>query len=270
MDQRNSKQDLLQAFQTLVEIVAKLRGPKGCPWDKEQTQKSLVPYVLEEAFELAEAIESNQQHSIKDELGDYLFQVVLQAQVAQDESKFNLQQVIENLSAKMIHRHPHVFGDIGDIGDKNIDEVWQNWEKLKAKEKNEPTKIFSYPKNLPALLAALKIGGKTKRLKFDWQNSSEVFEKVKEEMHEVEAELQTKQQDKKALEHEIGDLLFSTAQLARHLDLDPEACLREANRRFESRFNEVLNLSQQSLEDFPKLSSEEKEKLWSRAKANLK
>lgn len=274
MDQSNNNKSLLQAFQTLVEIVATLRGPQGCPWDKEQNQKTLVPYVLEEAFELAEAIESEDQNSIKEELGDYLFQVILQAQVAQDEAKFELVDVITSLSQKMVDRHPHVFAEDGA---KNIDEVWRNWEKIKAQEKSKSTSdtdsetrqekpIFSYPKNLPALLASFKIGNKTKRLKFDWNNPNQVFEKVSEELSEVKEELNKENLNLKALEHEIGDLLFSTAQLARHLNLDPEACLREANRRFERRFTHVLKLSKLCLEDFPEMSQEEKEKLWEKSK----
>lgn len=260
----NETNSVLQEFQTLVEIVAKLRGPDGCPWDKEQTQKSLTQYAIEEAFELAEAIETQNPQEIKEELGDFLFQVVLQAQVAQDDGSFSLLEVIKTLNEKMIRRHPHVFGDSNA---KTISEIWKNWDKVKAGETSKPKPVFSYPKNLPALQAAQKIGNKTERLKFDWQTAEEVFTKVEEEIGELRNEMATSQRSLEKLEHEIGDVLFSVAQLARHLKLEPEQCLRAANRRFESRFLEVLKLSGVSLEDFPSLPLERKDELWAKAKA---
>ncbi|MGZ5280243.1 MAG: nucleoside triphosphate pyrophosphohydrolase, partial [Pseudobdellovibrionaceae bacterium] len=217
MDKGKAFTPLLQQFQTLVEIVARLRGPDGCPWDKEQTQKTLTQYAIEEAFELVEAIESQNPHEIKDELGDFLFQVILQAQVASDDSQFSLLDVIKNLNEKMIRRHPHVFGDDGA---KTTTEVWKNWEKLKAKEQAEkPKPVFNYPRQMPALQAAQKIGGKTKRLKFDWSKPSEVLEKVDEEIQELKEEMSKPKPDLQHLEHEIGDVLLSVAQLARHLGL---------------------------------------------------
>lgn len=289
---------LHQHFQTLVEIVAKLRGPQGCPWDQEQTQKSLTQYALEEAHELCEAIESGQQQEIKEELGDFLFQVILQAQVAQDDGHFDLAAVIQQLNEKMIRRHPHVFGN-GKA--KNSEEVWKNWEKIKAMEKasrpNKEKPIFNYPRTLPALQASYKIGVKTEGYKFDWPNANGVLDKVKEELLEVEEAfadftaqgglskpvtqelpahpVQEKlSEELKALRHEIGDLLFSTAQLARHLYLEPEQCLREANRRFETRFNAVLKLAAKihgpefSDKDIfaSGLTLEQKESLWEQVK----
>jgi tetrapyrrole methylase family protein/MazG family protein len=265
----NSNPDLdltSQEFQTLVEIVSRLRGPNGCPWDKEQTQKSLTQYAIEEAFELVEAIEKNDQHEIKEELGDFLFQVILQAQVARDHGHFSLLEVIKGLNEKMIRRHPHVFQNVQA---ETTAEVWKNWDKLKAAEKSTPKPVFSYPVGLPALQAAYKIGGKTKRLQFDWQKPSEVFEKVKEEIRELEEEMNSAQLSSDRLEHEIGDVLFSVAQLARHLNLEPEQCLRTANRRFETRFLEVLRLSGVPTDQFTQLPASEKEELWKKAKALL-
>jgi tetrapyrrole methylase family protein / MazG family protein len=253
--------DTLKEFQTLVEIVAKLRGPDGCPWDKEQTQSSLCQYVLEEAFELVEAIESGKQKDICDELGDYLFQVILQSQVAKDEDHFALSDVLKNVNEKLIERHPHVFGEAKA---KDSEEVWRNWHQMKNAEgakKKRP--VFSYPKNLPALQAAHKIGKKTEGYRFDWENETQVLAKVREELQETVEVLG----DKKKLQHEIGDLLFSVAQLARHTDIDPEAALREANRRFEGRFLKVLELSGKDQQSFADLSSEEKEELWRKVKA---
>ncbi len=290
---------LNQHFQTLVEIVAKLRSPEGCPWDQEQTQRSLTQYALEEAFELCEAIESGQQHEIKEELGDFLFQVILQAQVAQDGGHFDLTSVIQQLNEKMIRRHPHVFGDVKA---KNSEEVWKNWEKLKSAENaSQPSRVkpvFSYPRALPSLQASYKIGVKTEGYKFDWPSADGVLDKVREELLEVEEAFadfkaqggiskpvtqslelapnsvqESLSQELEALQHEIGDLLFSTAQLARHLHLEPEQCLREANRRFEMRFNCVLKTAAETYgsefskkDHFATLTLEQKENLWQQAK----
>ncbi|MCE3010428.1 MAG: MazG family protein [Proteobacteria bacterium] len=303
---------MITQFQSLVEIVSRLRGPNGCPWDIAQSQKSLVQYAIEEAFELAEAIETDDQQEIQQELGDFLFQVVLQSQVAQDEGHFQLTDVIEKLNKKMIDRHPHVFSAQQVSG---LEEIWANWEKQKDKEKDlqsKPKPVFSYPRTMPALQAAYKIGVKTESYKFDWDNANQVFEKVREEFLETEAALGAYQKFlrentsgklenksskdsaqgtssasavtpgsasarapacsipeealKLKLEEEIGDLLFSIAQLCRHLDLEPEQCVRGANRKFETRFNEVLRLSGLSRDHFKLLSAEEKEKLWSQAK----
>lgn len=258
-------------FQTLVEIVSSLRGPQGCPWDKEQTQTSLTQYAIEEAFELTEAIESRDQAAIREELGDFLFQVVLQAQVAQDEGHFDLAQVIATLNEKMIRRHPHVFGEV-QVRDSQ--EVLRNWDQLKALEKKtgsaSQSPLFSYPRNLPALQASAKIGRKTESWKFDWRSTADVLEKVREELEETAAEVSASPPDRDRLEHEIGDLLFSVAQLARHSGLDPEACLRRANRRFESRFRQVVDESGLDKEKFAALPDAEKEALWARAKSREK
>lgn len=262
--------ETLKQFQTLVEIVQKLRGPKGCPWDKEQTQKSLTQYALEETYELIEAIESSDQKHIQEELGDFLFQVILQAQVAEDEGHFQLLSVIQQLNEKLIRRHPHVFGDAQYA---NSQEVWKNWDRLKKLENTAPKPLFNYPKDLPALQAAYKIGVKTEGYEFDWDQAQEVLEKVHEEFNETKEALADYNHHpgggKQALTHEIGDLLFSVAQLARHVDLEPEACLREANRRFEQRFNKVLKLSGLEKENFAALSKAEKEQLWNRAKKEI-
>lgn len=260
------KTKALKSLSNLINIVAKLRGPDGCPWDKAQTQTTLTQYVLEEAYELAEALESRNQNLIMEELGDYLFQVILQAQVAEDEGWFSLKEVVEKINTKMIIRHPHVFSDSNA---KSLEEIWKNWEKIKAQEnekKGIPKKVFSYPKNLPALQAAHKIGVKTEGYKFDWSHPEQVFEKVEEELLELRDEVFASKPNKQNLAHELGDMFFALSQLARHLDLEPEACAREANRRFEKRFTKVLELSGLEKEKFSRLSSTEKETLWQRAK----
>jgi MazG family protein len=263
------KTKAIQEFEKLIEIIDQLRGPDGCPWDKEQDQKSLVQYAIEESFELAEAIETQDQVAVKDELGDFLFQVVLQAKVAQDNSLFDLSEVIQNLNEKMIRRHPHVFNKEGT---KSISEIWDKWEKIKTAEKsqnpNASKKIFNYPKSLPALQAANKIGVKTERYRFDWPNVERVFEKLDEEITELKEALPSK--DLHHIEHEIGDVLFVVCQIARHLKIDPEQALRGCNRRFERRFSKTLQLSQMQLEDFVKLPEEKKEAFYIEAKKILK
>lgn len=262
---KKSRQAALE-FQKLVDIVAKLRGPNGCPWDKEQSQKSLAPYAIEEAYELAEAIEAGSSKDVQEELGDFLFQVILQAQVAEDEKKFNLKDVIQHLNQKMISRHPHVFANTQV---KSVAEIWKNWEKIKNQEKPKP--VFSYPFKLPALQAAHKIGVKTQGYRFDWDHPKEVMKKVKEEVKELEEALNRfiKKKGKtyqEHLEHEIGDVLFSVAQLSRHCKFESDQVLRKANRRFEKRFVKTLELSNLGKEEFSTLKSKEKEALWKKAK----
>lgn len=254
-----------ESFRKLIEIVAALRGPGGCPWDLEQSQKSLVQFAIEEAYELAEAIETGNQANVSEELGDFLFQVLLQSQVAQDQGLFSIQQVIEGLNQKMVYRHPHVFANSSQ---SSIEEVWKNWEKLKAAEKGENPDLikppFNYPQKMPALQAAHKIGIKTEGYKFDWPNAKAVFEKVREEFAELEQALE--QGDIHKISHELGDLLFSSAQLARHLKIEAEQSLRDANRRFARRFTLVLKNSGLTKEQFANLSTVQMEALWQQAK----
>lgn len=253
-------------FEALCEIVQTLRGQEGCPWDREQTHESLVKFVIEETFELAEAIESqtHDDNDLKGELGDVLFQVVLHSEIARQEGRFDIADVIEGLNEKMIRRHPHVFSDV-KVSDS--EDVIANWQKIKADEKAEhkdPTDPLHTPKGLPALMEAEKIGGKTKKFGFDWTKLKDVLEKVKEEIGELEEALDT--QDKDSISSEIGDTLFSLAQLARHLKIDPEQSLRMTNLRFRKRFQHMLDAVGGDTENFTKLSGDEKERLWSEAK----
>lgn len=269
---------LTDQFTELVEIVKKLRHPtEGCPWDLAQSQETLTPYIIEESYELVEAIESQSQKLIQEELGDFLFQVVLQAQVAADQKHFSLVDVISFLNQKMKQRHPHVFGDLKT---NNLEEIWNNWEKQKAKEaaeKKEPSKaVFNLPKSLPALQTAYKIGVKTEAYKFDWETPQEVFSKVTEEYEELREALEHSQQAPadqnkvQAVKHELGDLLFSLAQLARHLEMEPEQILREANSRFRGRFEIMVKNSGLSRDCFRELTSNQKEELWNQAKTEHK
>lgn len=272
----SSREALVQEFLRLVDIVARLRGPDGCPWDKEQTQKSLTKYILEEAFELAEAIDSGDQKHILDELGDYLFQVVLQAQVAKDEQLFELKDILKNLSDKMIRRHPHVFGDVKA---ETSDEVLANWAKIKAAEaaannvtgqatSPQPVRLTKDLRGFPALLTAWKIGKRSEQWKFDWDTPAQVEAKVTEEFAEVKEAIAAS--DPKAQLDEMGDLLFAVAQWARHLGIDPEAALRQGNLKFEKRFSVMIEHSKLTQDQFRALPLDEKEALWQEAKKFVK
>ncbi len=262
--QQNSDQILLE-FKALVQIVQKLRGPNGCPWDKEQTQKSLIPFAVEEAYELAEAIQKQDQKDISEELGDYLFQVVLQAQVAEDEKHFDLLEVIQKINRKMIYRHPHVFSN-EKAG--SIEDIWKKWEQLKDDESPRAKPLFNLPKGLPALSGANKIGVKSRNYGFDWKNKINVLAKIDEEVNELKQALM--ENDPKEIEHEIGDVLFSVAQLARHCDINPETALNLTNQRFQNRFNKMLQISQLDKSRWKDLPDETKESLWQQAKDSEK
>lgn len=252
--------------ETLVELVATLRGPNGCPWDKEQTHESLAPYAIEETYELVDAIESKDDEELKGELGDVLFQVAIHAQLAQERGAFTFEDVAQSINEKLIRRHPHVFGDTKV---ESIAEIWKNWEQIKKEEKanqKEKKKGFGIPKGLPSLQAAHKIGDKTHRAEFDWKNAQDVWLKVEEEIDELKIAM--KSQDQKEIVHELGDVLFSLSQLARHLQLEAEVSLREANRRFEERYFKMLEIAK--IDDFKNYTDEEKEELWQKAKALLK
>lgn len=276
----------------MVRIVAQLRGPGGCPWDQEQTSRSLTPYIIEEAHELVDAIDSGNRNEIIEELGDYLFQVILQAQVAADQKQFDLESVLRILNDKMIRRHPHVFAGT-EQSPINSEKVLENWDEIKRNEK--PDSIFRLPKNLPALQYAHKLGAKSARWKFDWSHESgvptalRVLEKVDEELNELKEALETwlkaaptkswepfhqaleaKNPEALHLVHEMGDILFALAQLARHLGFQAEDSLRGCNHRFENRFETMLDIGKHNQESFQKLTAEEMENLWLRAKAVTK
>lgn len=257
----------LNTFEALNQIIPALRGPKGCPWDNEQTHESLAPYAIEEVFEMVEAIESKDDQHMCEELGDVLFQVILHAAMAKERGAFDIFDVIQGINSKVVRRHPHVFSDTKVSGS---DEVLKNWDEIKKQEKadapnNSKKMAIDVPAGLPALQRAHKIGEKTKRLNFDWSEPKQVLAQLKEEILELEEVLETSSSPEK-IQHEIGDILFSAAQLARHLDVEPESALRETNRRFLNRFEQMLSIENVTLQNFSELSSEKKEALWQEAK----
>ncbi len=258
----------LKDIQSLIQIIADLRGPQGCPWDKEQTHKTLASYAIEEVHELVEALEASDSEHICEELGDVLFQVVLHSQLAAEQKQFTISDVIFGIASKIVRRHPHVFADQPVTG---INEVFKNWDEIKRLEKlNTPKKIktIDVPEGLPALQRAFEIGEKTQKLNFDWTEIPAVLNQLKAEIHELELAMGEPSSDQRTahLRHEIGDVLFSVAQLGRHLKLEPETCLREGNRRFLKRFELMLKIGKVTADQFKILPAQEKEKLWSAAK----
>jgi nucleoside triphosphate diphosphatase len=225
----------------LLEIMAALRTPgSGCPWDLEQDFRTIAPYTLEEAYEVADAIARNDLPALKDELGDLLLQVVFHARMAQEQGVFDFEDVVEALTAKLIRRHPHVFADADG---KTADAVKDLWERIKAEEKAERGEkgadgtLAGVPVGLPALTRALKLQDKAGRVGFDWNNPRAVLAKIREEADEIEAELDGANGNRMAAE--VGDLLFAVVNLARHLGADPEGVLRETNHKFERRFASI-------------------------------
>lgn len=249
----------------LAETVAYLRGPDGCPWDREQTSLSIRDGFIEEAAEAIDAIESENPADICEELGDLLFHIVFQAQIAAEAGDFTLTDVIAGINAKLIRRHPHVWGDV-DLTETS--EVILNWERLKEKEKDEPEAPQSLLENLspvlPALLRAQKIQKRVKKVGFDWPDISGVVDKVAEEIGELKAAENSAEQTA-----ELGDLLFAVVNWARWLDIDAEIALRDANLRFENRFRELENLAQQRGQDLAALDLETLDSLWEEAKEVL-
>ncbi|WP_353933183.1 nucleoside triphosphate pyrophosphohydrolase [Okeanomitos corallinicola TIOX110] len=259
----------LTALQELIDVVAKLRSPEGgCPWDLAQTPESLTPYVIEEAYEVVDAIQTGDKKAIAEELGDLLLQVVLQAQIASENGDFSLQEIAEGISQKLIRRHPHVFGDVTV---ENVEEVRQNWETIKAAEKGETLetqklsdKLSRYRRSLPPLNAAMKISQKAANFGFEWNNVDEVWGKFHEELEEFQQALA--QETPERQESELGDLLFAIIQLARWHNLDPSVGLQGTSQRFIQRLQKMEDVIDRPLSDY---SLEELDALWQQAKAKL-
>lgn len=254
------------AVQALVEVVAQLRSPEGgCPWDLAQTPKSLVPYVIEEAYEVVDAIYSGDQTAIAEELGDLLLQVVLQAQIASEQGVFTLSEVAQRIKQKLIRRHPHVFGEVVV---QNVNEVHRNWEQIKATEKGDALlsqKLNRYARSLPPLIAGMKISDKAAAAGFEWPNIAGVWAKFNEELAEFQQSLE--EADKAAQQAELGDLLFTMINLARWYQIDPFEALRGTNRRFIQRLAYMESVADQPLEAY---TLEELEARWQQAKQQLK
>ncbi len=229
-----------EAFEQLVEIIAKLRGDNGCPWDKEQTHETLKTGIIEEAYEVIETIDQKDYNKFQEELGDLLMQVLLNAQIAKEEGKFDILGVIQKISEKLIRRHPHVFGNLQV---KDSQEILRNWERIKSEEraeKDENSLMDGIPINLPALIQARKVQSRASKVGFDWDKTDDVIEKVYEELKELKESLA--KSDKESIEEEIGDILFSIVNLSRFLEVEPEGALRKTTAKFIKRFKKMESL----------------------------
>lgn len=263
---------LEQSLGKAAAIMARLRAPDGCPWDLEQTFDSIKRHTLEEVYEVFDAIERRHFADLKDELGDLLLQVLFYAQMAADEGHFTLRDVADNLSAKLIRRHPHIFGDVSA---ETPDAVLRNWEQIKVEEKKAKASseeaprslLDDVPRSMPAVMEAGKIGAKSAKVHFDWPNAEGVVAKVEEELGELRAEMPGGDRDR--IESEVGDLLFSVVQLARHLKVDPEQALRGTNARFRARFSAMEAVGRERGASLGEMSPDELEAMWAEAKRSL-
>jgi tetrapyrrole methylase family protein/MazG family protein len=251
----------LNKWETLVDIIARLRAPDGCPWDRKQTHASLRESLMEECYELLEALDEGEPSNICEELGDLLLQVVLQSQIARDNGEFEIGDVIKSINDKLIHRHPHIFGSEKV---KDADEVAHNWEALKREERGTDTSMLaSVPRQMPALSYSQAIQRRVAQVGFDWEDISGVIDKLAEEV----GEFQKSDEEQKAME--FGDLLFTLVNIARRMGVDSEAALREANRKFYRRFSCMEELCRQRGADFADLSFDEQNALWEEAKKTV-
>ncbi|MDO9183074.1 MAG: nucleoside triphosphate pyrophosphohydrolase [Bacteriovorax sp.] len=263
-------------FEKLKDVIAELRHPEhGCPWDLKQTHESLLKYLLEESYEFIEAVEEKDPKKMEEEIGDVLMQVLLHAQLGSERGEFDIQSISAMLTEKLIRRHPHVFEN--NQVKIDADQVLVNWEKIKLEEKARTDGLISHHRisssvlNAPPLMSATKIGKKTNDLKFDWEDYSQVMYKVEEEWQELKEELTPHRPiNHEAAFEELGDLLFSVAQLARHLKMDPHDALRAANKKFLRRFHAMEDLMLAKGAKLEDMNQEQMDVYWNQAKVNEK
>jgi MazG family protein len=276
-------------FDKLVRVMARLRAPGGCPWDREQTHATLRTYLIEEAYEVLDAMDGNDDVKFAEELGDLLLQVLFHAQIAREEERFSIADVIQEIYEKMIRRHPHVFGEKRA---KNAAEVLKNWEIIKQQERKEkeakqgkdgngaqtlrgstqagapvpPSVLNGVPRTLPALLEALQLTRKAARVGFDWESIDGIFEKLQEETRELHDVLGSPEKKAARIEGELGDILFVAVNLARFLDVDPEIALKKSCGKFARRFREMERIARERGTTFAQVPRGEMEALWERSK----
>jgi len=254
-------------FTELLEIMARLRGENGCPWDRDQTHESIKPYLVEEAYEVLEAIDEQDLAKLKEELGDLLLQIVFHAQMAEEAGAFSMRHVLAAINEKLIRRHPHVFGQRKA---ETAQEVLFNWEQIKQTERrkwNDRASVLDgVPRELPALLRAHRLQEKASRVGFDWTEAQEVFRKVEEELAELRAAMDGREADR--VEAELGDLLFALVNLARWLAIEAEDALRATNSKFRRRFAHLEEEARQRGVPLEKMGPAEMDALWEEAKSN--
>ena len=246
----------------LVQVMKKLRDPvKGCPWDKKQTMESIIPHTIEEVYEVSEQVYNKNYDKLKEELGDLLFQVIYLSQIASEKNKFNFKDVVENITEKMIFRHPHVFKNRKF---KNLKDFKLWWENSKNKEQNSI--LDSIPVTLPALQEANKIQKKVAAVGFEYSNDIEAIEKVNEELNELKKEIKIK--NKKKIREELGDLIFAVLDVSRKLNLDPESVLKQSNKKFSNRWKKLEKYTNKENIELQNLSIKEYNKIWNKVKKN--
>lgn len=252
-----------RSFDELVRLMTRLRGPDGCPWDRKQTLPDLKPFVVEEAYEVVDAIDQDDRDALREELGDMLLEAVFVAEITREEGSFDIYDSITAIHDKLVRRHPHVFGDVvaGDA-----EEVLVNWEKLKQEERKAENKslLSGVPRSLPALLKASRLTEKASRVGFDWRRTEDVLEKLDEELAEFREAVSSG--DAARMQDELGDILFTIANVARKADLNPEEALQSTNRKFTSRFAWMEQHVRERGQNLDQLSLEEMDRLWDEAK----
>ena len=256
---------LIEEINNLLQTFKKLRDPsQGCPWDKEQDFKSIASCSIEEAYEVADAIEREDFNDLKEELGDLFFQIIFHSGMAEEKKLFNFEEVVKELNDKLIRRHPHVFDKKQEMSASKSLEIWEKEKKKEREKKNLISLMDDIPKNLPSLTRAKKIQKRAKSVGFDWQNENEVLRKIDEEIDELKrAKASQKKED---ISEEIGDLFFTLVNLSRHYNLEPEDIIRKANLKFETRFRKMEDEASMANVDLKDLEINELETLWQRIK----
>ncbi len=249
-------------FEELVRIIERLRGPNGCPWDREQTRETLIPFLIEEMYELIDAFQKGDSEEVKEELGDLLFQIVLHSQLSKEEGGFDINDVIKGVVDKMIRRHPHVFGDKGF---KTSEEVLEWWKEHKEMEGKVAESILSrIPRSLPALLKAQRLQEKASKVGFDWDNIEDVFKKLEEEIGEFKKALD--KEDSRSIEDELGDILFVLVRISNFVNVNPEYALHKTINKFVSRFSYIEKEASRQGRSLSEMTLEEMDVIWNRAK----
>lgn len=249
-----------RSFDELVQLMTRLRGPNGCPWDRKQTLPDLKAYVIEEAYEVVDAIDRDDRAALLEEVGDLLLEAVFIAEITREEGTFDIYDSVTAIHDKLVRRHPHVFGDVEA---NDAEQVLVNWEKLKQAERKAENKslLAGVPQSMPALLKASRLTEKASRVGFDWRRTQDVFDKLDEEMAELREAVE--KGDHAQIHEEIGDLLFTIANIARKVNVNPEEALQATNRKFQRRFEAM----EERAPNFAQLSLEEMDQLWDEAKA---
>jgi len=252
-----------RSFDELVQLMTKLRGPDGCPWDRKQTLPSLKPFVIEESYEVVDAIDRDDRRDLCEELGDFLLQAVFIAEVTREEGSFDIYDAVTAIHEKLVRRHPHVFGDVEA---RDAEQVLVNWEKLKNEERKAENKsvLAGVPQALPALLKASRLTEKAARVGFDWRRTDDVFDKLAEEIAEVREAIAAG--DEAQVHDELGDLLFTIANIARKLNVNAEEALQSTNRKFSRRFASMEAAVRERGQNLDQLTLEQMDQLWDEAK----